>query len=79
VEAAALGDALARLPRRQCYVIVRRYGLNGAEPALLREVGEELSISHTAVRKLQLRAEGALRAELYALAPQQANRSADAS
>ncbi len=43
------------------------------------EVGKELSISHTAVRKLQVRAEGALRAELYAPAPQRPDGSAEAS
>ena len=69
LEAEGLGYALVRLPRRQYYVMVRRYGLDGRDPALLREVGEELSISHTAVRKLQLRAEGTLRAEYSAPAP----------
>jgi DNA-directed RNA polymerase sigma subunit (sigma70/sigma32) len=52
------------LPKRKRHVIVRRYGLDGSEPALLREIGEELGVSHTAVRKLQLQAERALRAEL---------------
>jgi RNA polymerase primary sigma factor len=38
----ALGAAVARLPERERRVVVRRYGLDGGEPATLDELAEEL-------------------------------------
>ena len=59
-EKALLFEALARLPERSRRVLVRRYGLDG-ESATLREVAEELGISHERARQLQRDAERRLR------------------
>jgi RNA polymerase sigma factor (sigma-70 family) len=59
-EKARLYEALARLPQRSRRVLVRRYGLDG-EPATLREIAEELGVSHERVRQLQRDAEYRLR------------------
>lgn len=59
-EKALLYEALARLPQRSRRVLVRRHGLDG-EPATLREVAEELGVSHERVRQLQRDAEHRLR------------------
>ena len=61
IDARRLWDALARMPDRERYVLVRRYGLYGADRATLREIAEELGISRERVRQLQRGAEWALR------------------
>jgi RNA polymerase primary sigma factor len=60
-EMALLFEALERLPERVRHVLVRRYGLDGDEPATLRELAEELGISRERVRQLQREAERRLR------------------
>jgi RNA polymerase sigma factor (sigma-70 family) len=45
-----------RLPERSWYILQRRYGLNGLEPATLQEIGEELGMSRESVRKIEQRA-----------------------
>jgi RNA polymerase primary sigma factor len=60
-ERALLFEALARLPERARRVLVRRHGLDGREPATLRELSEELGISRERVRQLQREAERRLR------------------
>jgi RNA polymerase sigma factor (sigma-70 family) len=44
------------LPERSWYVLQRRYGLDGFEPATLQEVGRDLSLSREAVRKIEQQA-----------------------
>ena len=60
-EKALLFEALARLPERARYVLLRRHGLEGGEPATLRELAEEFGISRERVRQLQRDAERNLR------------------
>jgi RNA polymerase primary sigma factor len=60
-EMALLFEALRHLPERGHHVLVRRYGLDGDEPATLREPAEELGISRERVRQLQREAERRLR------------------
>src|SRR5215213_281328 len=61
LETSQLGEAVDRLPERYRYVLVRRYGLDGKDPATLAEVGYELEITRERVRQLQLQAERVLR------------------
>jgi DNA-binding CsgD family transcriptional regulator len=56
-----LFEELARLPERERRVLLRRHGLEGGEPATLREMAEELGISRERVRHLQRKAERRLR------------------
>ena len=44
------------LPERSWFVLQRRYGLDGYEPATLQEVGDELKLSREAVRKIEQQA-----------------------
>src|SRR5215212_8308321 len=60
-EASKHGEAVDRLPERYRYVLVRRYGLDGKDPATLAEVGYELELTRERVRQLQLQAERVLR------------------
>jgi RNA polymerase primary sigma factor len=60
-EASLLHDALGRLPERARRVVVRRHGLDGGEPATLKELADELGVSRERVRQLQRQAERALR------------------
>jgi RNA polymerase primary sigma factor len=52
-----LGEAIERLPERERYVLVRRYGLDGRDPATLAELGNELGVTRERVRQLQKRGE----------------------
>jgi RNA polymerase primary sigma factor len=56
METSQLGEAVDSLPERYRYVLVRRYGLDGKDPATLAELGDELEISREMVRQLQLKA-----------------------
>jgi RNA polymerase sigma factor (sigma-70 family) len=44
------------LPPRSWYVLQRRYGLDGYEPATLQEVGQDLNLSREAIRKIEQQA-----------------------
>ena len=44
---------LEKLPEREYHVIERLFGLNYEKPMTLREVGEDLNISHERVRQLR--------------------------
>ena len=55
-----------RLPERSWYVLQRRHGLNGHEPATLAAVGAELGLSREAVRKIEQRALAELQQALAA-------------
>jgi RNA polymerase primary sigma factor len=57
MEVERLGKAIERLPERVRYVLVRRYGLDGRDPATLAELGKELGITHERIRQLQIQGE----------------------
>jgi RNA polymerase primary sigma factor len=61
VEATRLWEAVGRLPERERYVLVRRYGLDDRDPATLAELKEELELSRERIRQLQILAERTLR------------------
>jgi RNA polymerase primary sigma factor len=63
LETRRLLQSLELLPERQRRVLVRRYGLDGEEPATLANLSEELGVSRERVRQLQREAEGVLRDE----------------
>jgi RNA polymerase primary sigma factor len=63
LEMRRLMESVERLPERQHRVLVRRYGLDGEEPATLADLSEELGVSRERVRQLQREAEGVLRDE----------------
>ena len=65
LRAQELADALQRLNPRMRHVLAHRFGLNGAVPQTLEEVGAGLGITRERVRQLEARA---LR-ELRAVAP----------
>jgi RNA polymerase sigma factor (sigma-70 family) len=52
----ALGELVGRLPRRLRYVVIRRYGLDGHEPALYRQIGAQLGITGERARQLHTEA-----------------------
>jgi RNA polymerase primary sigma factor len=61
MESSQLKEAIARLPERLRYVLVRRYGLDDKNPATLIELSDDLEISRERVRQLQLHAERLLK------------------
>jgi RNA polymerase primary sigma factor len=63
LEIRRLMESVERLSERQRRVLVRRYGLDGEEPATLADLSEELEVSRERVRQLQREAERALRDE----------------
>jgi DNA-directed RNA polymerase sigma subunit (sigma70/sigma32) len=50
------------------YVLMRRYGLGGIEPATLAELANELGISRERIRQVQREAVQALKRRHYAQA-----------
>ena len=50
----ALRNALAALPQREREVVVMRYGLTGAEPQTLEEIGRRLGLTRERVRQIEL-------------------------
>jgi RNA polymerase primary sigma factor len=54
----ALRDAMETLTEIERTVLVRRYGLDGEDPATLKEIGEQLSLTSERVRQIE---SGALR------------------
>ncbi len=60
-EKTLLFETLARLPERARRVLVGRHGLDGRDPATLRELAEELGVTRERVRQLQRDAERRLR------------------
>ncbi len=50
----ALRQALAALPEREREVVVMRYGLGGAEPQTLEEIGRRLGLTRERVRQIEL-------------------------
>src|SRR5215207_8886307 len=56
----ALQSALGELPDRERQVVELRYGIAGAEPTPLREIGRQLGITPERVRQIESRALGRL-------------------
>jgi RNA polymerase primary sigma factor len=65
METEGLGAAIERLPERQRYVLVRRYGLDERDPATLAQLSDELGVSRERVRQLQREAERMLKSGEY--------------
>jgi RNA polymerase primary sigma factor len=65
METAQLGEAIERLPERNRYVLIRRYGLDGQESATLAQLSEELGVSRERIRQLQREAERMLKTGEY--------------
>ena len=57
MEVGWLREAIARLPQKARYVLVRRYGLDDRDPPTLAELAAELKLSRERVRQLQREAE----------------------
>jgi RNA polymerase primary sigma factor len=53
IEADALRAALAELPARERAVVGLRYGLGGADPAPLREIGQRMGLTPERVRQIE--------------------------
>jgi RNA polymerase primary sigma factor len=56
----ALRRALEELPERERTVVALRYGIDGAEPTPLREIGRQLGITPERVRQIESKALGRL-------------------
>jgi RNA polymerase primary sigma factor len=56
-----LRGAIARLPCKARYVLVRRYGLDDRDPPTLADLAAELGVSRERVRQLQNEAEKLLK------------------
>ncbi len=65
METEHLKEAIERLPERNRYVLIRRYGLDQQEPATLAVLSEELGVSRERVRQLQREAERMLKSGEY--------------
>ena len=65
METAQLGEAIERLPERNRYVLIRRYGLDAQESATLAQLSEELGVSRERIRQLQREAERMLKTGEY--------------
>ena len=65
METAQLGEAIERLPERNRYVLIRRYGLDDQDPATLAQLSEEIGVSRERIRQLQREAERMLRTGEY--------------
>ncbi len=63
IELEQLRRAVEDLPQKERYVLVRRYGLDGRDPASLPRLAEKLGISRYRIRDLQKRAEWALKSK----------------
>ena len=65
LEAVSLKAAVERLPERQRYVLVRRYGLDDRKKSTLGELADELDVSRERVRQIQREAEKLLKGGEY--------------
>ena len=65
METEQLREAIERLPERNRYVLIRRYGLDDRAPATLAQLSDELGVSRERVRQLQREAERMLKSGEY--------------
>ncbi|MDP9456252.1 MAG: RNA polymerase sigma factor RpoD/SigA [Actinomycetota bacterium] len=65
LEASSLKEAVERLPERQRYVLIRRYGLDDRKKSTLGELAGELDVSRERVRQIQREAEKLLKGGEY--------------
>jgi RNA polymerase primary sigma factor len=56
-----LAEILGEMPERSLEILTMRYGLDGAEPRTLREVGEKVNLSRERVRQIEAESLKALR------------------
>lgn len=56
-----LAELLGVMPKRSLEILTMRYGLDGAEPQTLREVGEKIHLSRERVRQIEAESLRALR------------------
>jgi RNA polymerase primary sigma factor len=56
-----LAELLGEIPKRSLEILTMRYGLDGAEPQTLREVGEKVHLSRERVRQIEAESLKALR------------------
>ena len=63
-----LRETIEKLPERMRYVLVRRYGLAGLDPATLTELADELDISRERIRQIQCEALQVLKRGQYTVA-----------
>ena len=61
MELSSLKESIDALPERARYVLIRRYGLGDERCMTLRELSEDLGLSHERVRQLQQEAERILK------------------
>ena len=64
-ETTQLVEAIERLPERNRYVLIRRYGLDDQDAATLKQLSEELGVSRERIRQLQREAEQILKRGEY--------------
>ena len=56
--------AVASMPRQLAQIVRRRFGLDGSEPEMLREIGDSMHLSRERVRQLEQKALAILREKL---------------
>lgn len=64
VDRQLLSQALEKLPRRDRYIITRRFGLEGCPERTQKEVADELGISQSYISRLEKRIIGRLKKEI---------------
>ncbi len=69
VENDRIRDVVDQLPYRHRYILLRRYGLDGREPATLGELARELGLSHTRISQVRKEAENILKSRLRSRRP----------
>lgn len=52
----AVSKLMESLPRRERFIVERRFGLDGAEPSSLEKLGDDLNVSKERIRQLQRQA-----------------------
>jgi RNA polymerase primary sigma factor len=63
-DAGLVREALARLSERETAILDLRFGLNGAQPKTLEEIGAQFHLSRERIRQIQDEALGKMRAQI---------------